>query len=61
MESLRNTELITVEQASQLLGIPVSTMRKMCARGEVYAKKAGKRWLINRRILLSLYGLQSKE
>lgn len=34
----------------------VSTVRAMCERGDIEAKKAGRRWLISRREYLRLVG-----
>jgi hypothetical protein len=42
-----------IEQASRATGIAASTLRALCARGELQARKVGKGWIISRRSLLS--------
>jgi excisionase family DNA binding protein len=43
----------TIEQASDVSGIAHSTLRELCARGDIPARKVGRRWIISRRALLA--------
>jgi excisionase family DNA binding protein len=38
--------MVPISEASPLLKIPVSTLRRLCARGAVPAEKVGQRWRI---------------
>lgn len=40
--------MLRLRDASPLLDIPVSTLRRLCARGEVPAEKVGRAWLVKR-------------
>lgn len=43
----------TVEDAASLLGVPVSSMRAMCRRGDISAIKVGRLWRIPRTEIIS--------
>lgn len=43
----------TVEDAAALLGVPVSSMRAMCRRGDINAIKVGRLWRIPRTEIIS--------
>ena len=55
MSEQRHTERLsyTIEQASDVSGIAPSTLRELCARGDLPARKVGRRWIISRRALLA--------
>jgi excisionase family DNA binding protein len=40
-------ELLTVEEAAEILGVSVATVRRRAASGELPARKSGKQWLID--------------
>ncbi len=42
-----------IEQAHRATGIAASTLRELCARGDLPARKVGKGWIISRRALVS--------
>ena len=51
--------MMTVAQTAYVLNSPESTVRKMCERKEIVAKKVGRSWRINKDALLRQYGLSS--
>ncbi len=42
-----------IEQAHRATGIAASTLRELCARGDIPARKVGKGWIISRHALLA--------
>ncbi len=51
---LRN--LITVQEASDLSGLPVSTVRRLLRLGEIKGRKIGRRWMVSRSALEHFLG-----
>lgn len=47
--SLRDplTEVITVAEAAERLGVSQATVKRYCAAGKLKARKAGRTWLID--------------
>lgn len=52
---------ITVEQASNIIGLPVRTAYRAAARGEIPSIRIGRRLLVPTRRLLDLLGLEPHE
>lgn len=48
--------LLSLEQASILLGIGIDAVRKHCVNNELPAKKIGKVWHIDKQRLMELFG-----
>ncbi len=44
-------DVVTVEEAAAALEVSVATVRRLCASGELQAEKAGKQWVIPRRLV----------
>lgn len=42
---------LTFEQASKELGLYWQTVREMCARGDIPARKAGRKWVLTTKAL----------
>ena len=47
--------VLTCDEAAEVAGIPVRSMRRLCESGDVAARKVGKRWLVNTAAWLGLY------
>lgn len=47
MGAASDDELLTVDEASERLGVSVATVRRRCATGAIPARKVGKSWLID--------------
>jgi excisionase family DNA binding protein len=50
-EPLRRSDVLTASEASQLLGIPRSTLYDLARRGELPARQIGRRWVFRRSLL----------
>ncbi|MDR1184791.1 MAG: helix-turn-helix domain-containing protein [Coriobacteriales bacterium] len=48
--------MLTVGDLSKLLRMPSSTVRALCARGELPAQHIGRRWYVPRAHLLARWG-----
>lgn len=48
--------LISLEQASILLGIGIDAVRKQCVKNELPATKIGKTWHIDKQRLMEQFG-----
>ena len=57
METPIRRELITPTQAACMLGIPYTTVTKLCRDGVFPAVKVGRHWRINRDKLCRMYGI----
>ena len=44
-------DVMTIEEASEYLQIPVSTLYKEAQKGQIPCQKIGKRWRFNRKAL----------
>lgn len=59
IESLKETRpLIPPTALTPVTGLCTRTIQNMCARGELKAVKAGRRWLVNRDAALAYFGLE---
>ncbi len=47
------SEILTVEEAADLLKIPRSSVYKLAQQGKIPAQKVGKHWRFNRKTLLN--------
>ena len=52
---------LTVEQASEILGIPVRTTYRAAARGEIPSLRIGRRVLVPTGRLLEVLGLRAED
>lgn len=52
--------LYTIEEFAKLMDIQPTTVRKMCAEGELPAKKLARRWFISNQGLLNYFNSQSE-
>lgn len=48
--------LITIEQASQLLGLSIESVRRYCLIGDIPAVQIGKQWRIDKEKLMKKFG-----
>ena len=48
--------LIDIEQASQLLGLSIESVRRYCLMGEIPAVQIGKQWRIDKQKLMKKFG-----
>ena len=48
--------LIDLEQASQLLGLSVESVRRYCVIGDIPAVQIGKQWRIDKQKLMKKFG-----
>ena len=48
--------LIDLEQASQLLGLSVDSVRRYCVIGDIPAVQIGKQWRIDKQKLMKKFG-----
>ena len=48
--------LIDIEQASQLLGLNIESVRRYCLIGDIPAVQIGKLWRIDKRLLMKKFG-----
>ena len=53
----KGAQLLTVNEAAELLRVSNMTVRRMCARGELVAVKVGSQWRINRESALAPVGI----
>lgn len=49
--------VLSCDEAAEIAGIPVRSMRRLCETGDVAARKVGKRWLVNTAAWLDRLGL----
>ncbi len=49
----RSFPIITIEEAAELLQIPVSSVYKLAREGKIPAQKVGKHWRFHRATLLT--------
>jgi excisionase family DNA binding protein len=47
-----NSDILTVEEAAELLKIPRSSVYKLAQEGKIPAKKVGRHWRFHRGVLL---------
>lgn len=47
-----NSDILTVEEAAELLKIPCSSVYKLAQEGKIPAKKVGRHWRFHRGVLL---------
>jgi len=52
MEKL-NSDILTVEEAAELLKIPRSSVYKLAQEGKIPAKKVGRHWRFHRETLIN--------
>ena len=57
MEAPIRQELITPAQAACMLGVPYSTVTRLCRDGVLPAVKVGRHWRIVRDRLCRMYGI----
>jgi excisionase family DNA binding protein len=50
-EPLSRADVLTASEASELLGIPRSTLYDLARRGELPARQIGRRWVFRRSLL----------
>jgi excisionase family DNA binding protein len=50
-EPLRRTDVLSASEASELLGIPKSTLYELARRGDLPARRIGRRWVFRRSLL----------
>ncbi|MED4083857.1 helix-turn-helix domain-containing protein [Halalkalibacterium halodurans] len=43
--------IVGVDQAAEILGLSPGTVKNKCAKGDIPAKKVGKTWVIDKRVL----------
>ena len=48
--------LIDIEQASQLLGLSIESVRRYCLIGDIPAIQIGKQWRIDKQKLMKKFG-----
>lgn len=48
--------LIDIEQASQLLGLSIESVRRYCLIGDIPAVQIGKQWRIDKEKLMKKFG-----
>jgi excisionase family DNA binding protein len=55
---MRDMELLTTEQAAEILGISVARVKQLLAQGKLEGKHVGKQWIIERKALdaVTVYG-----
>lgn len=49
--------VLSCDEAAEVAGIPVRSMRRLCESGDVAARKVGRRWLVNTAAWLERLGL----
>ena len=55
----RNSDVLTVEEAADLLKIPRSSIYKLAQEGRIPAQKVGRHWRFHRATLLKLVAGQA--
>lgn len=48
--------LIDLEQASELLGLSIESVRRFCVAGDLPAVQVGKQWRIDKQLLMKKFG-----
>jgi excisionase family DNA binding protein len=56
MVSASGDQVLTPEEAAAIVKLPVKTVRELCARGEIPARKMGRRWRIPAWFVDALFG-----
>jgi excisionase family DNA binding protein len=57
---MENSDILTVEEAAELLKIPRSSVYKLAQEGKLPAQKVGRHWRFYRPTLLKWIGGQAK-
>lgn len=55
---MRGMELLTTDQAAEILGLSVARVKQLLAQGKLEGKHVGKQWIIERKALdsVTVYG-----